>query len=102
MTEKFQEQCSCETAASPTSHPDECCCDMPGKLLRLADEAWMEVLKDKIKQEIVNTGGEKLDEIAKLVAETNCAKWQHMVAGKVHCKEYTDNLQKIMTSECKK
>lgn len=102
MTEKKQVQCACETAGSPVSHHGECCCDMPEKLLQLADEAWMEVLKEKIKQEIIANGGEKLDEIAKLVAETNCAKWQHMIAGKMHCEEYTSSLKKIMTSECKK
>lgn len=102
MTEKAQTQCGCETAEAPASHLDECCCDMPEKLLQLADEAWREVLKEKIKKEIADTCGESLDEIAKLVTETNCAKWQHMIAGKVHCEEYKANLKKIMTSECNK
>jgi hypothetical protein len=102
MTEKNQEQCCCETAASPAPHQDECCCDMPEKLLQLADEAWMEVLKEKIKKQIADTSGEKLDEIARLVTETNCAKWQNMIAGKVQCEEYKANLKKMMTTECKK
>lgn len=103
MTENIQEQGCCEPTASQGSNQDDCCSDMPEKLLHLADEAWMEVLKDKIKKEIIATdGGKKIDEIAKLVVETNCAKWQNMIAGRKQCEEYSDNLKKIMTSECKK
>jgi hypothetical protein len=44
------------------------CCNAPEKLLCLADEAWKEVLKDKIKQEIEKNSGAKLDALAKMGA----------------------------------
>ena len=54
-------------------------CNMHEKFLCLADEAWMELLKEKIKAEIEKSGGAKLNALAKLVAETNGRKWQFMI-----------------------
>lgn len=97
------EQCTAETCSPGKTAPENsCCCDMPDKLLALADEAWMEVLKDKIKAEIVKKSGAELDKVAALVAETNCAKWSHMVQGKMKCEEYKDKLKGLLTAACKK
>ena len=102
MTITNQEQDCYQPAASTAEHEEDCCSEMPEKLLQLADEAWMEVLKDKIKKEIITADKGKLDEIAKLVVETNFAKWQNMIADKMKCEEYTEKLKQIMTSEPKK
>ena len=37
------------------------CCDMPEKLLCLADEAWREALKEKMKEHILKNSSEHLD-----------------------------------------
>ncbi len=58
-------------------------------LLKLADEAWMEVLKEKIKEQIKTLNGKKLDELAKMVAEANNQRWQHKLSAKTEC----DNFQ---------
>lgn len=71
-------------------------CNMPEKLLCLADEAWMEVLKEKIKKEIEATSGEKLTKLAKLIAETNGAKWQAKIAAKKGCHEYKEKLFRLL------
>lgn len=55
-------------------------------LLEIADEAWMEVLKDKIKEQIVKIDGAHLDELAKIVAEANSARWSHKL-GENHVNE---------------
>lgn len=63
----------------------DCCChsschthhqDFAAELLALADEAWMEVLKEKIKDHIRESSGKKLDELAKLVSESNGCRWK--------------------------
>lgn len=63
------------------SHEPSCCSDhshqedFPHQLLQVADEAWMEVLKEKIKAEILHHNGAQLDALAKLVSETNNHRW---------------------------
>lgn len=73
-------------------------CNLHEKLLCLADEAWKEVLKDKIKQEIEKTQGAKLNSLAKLVAETNGRKWAYMIQGKKACEEYKTQVRSLLSS----
>lgn len=93
MTEQCQPGSTCATKAAT----GECNCDMPEKLLALADEAWNELLKEKIKAEITKSCGDSMDKLAKLVAETNKAKWAHTIKGKVKCHEYKDKLKAIFS-----
>lgn len=72
-------------------------CNMPEKLLCLADEAWMEVVKEKIKKEIEASCGDKLNNLAKLIAETNKAKWSAKIAAKQGCHEYKEKLFQFFT-----
>ena len=74
------------------------CCDIPEKLLCLADEAWREVLKEKIKQEIEKSAGPKLGTLAKLVAETNHRRWAHLIQGKQKCDEYKQQVKAALAS----
>lgn len=85
-----------ETAAH--NGGDSECCNMPEKLLCLADEAWREVVKEKIKQEIEKSSGAKLDALAKLVAETNHKKWTHLIEGKQKCETFKDQLKEVLLS----
>jgi hypothetical protein len=75
---------------------------MPERLLALADEAWMELLKEKMKAEIEKTNGAHMSEVAKLVVEANCAKWGNMIQAKMKCNEYKESLRALMTGGCKK
>lgn len=93
------ESCSTQAAHCATPPASEECCDFPEKLLDLADEAWLEVVKEKIKKEIEASCGEKLNKLAKLVAETNKTKWSAKIAGKQQCQEYKQNLLKLFTEE---
>lgn len=58
----------------------------------MADEAWMEVLKDKIKAQVIAIGGEHLDQLAKLVAESNSARWKEKLALQRKCNEFKDKV----------
>lgn len=54
------------------------------ELLDLTDEAWMELLKEKIKEHIDSTRGSQLEELAKLVSEANNSRWHdklHKLSG---------------------
>jgi hypothetical protein len=50
--------------------------EMMGWLLEIADEAWTEVLKDKIKEHIVATQNDRMKELAKIVSEGNSHRWK--------------------------
>lgn len=97
MTEKCDVHGTCSTETTTCD-----CCDMPEKLLTLADEAWYELLKEKIKAEILDSCGPRMDKLAKLIAETNHAKWTHEIQGKVKCEEYKGSLKAMFTEECNK
>ena len=68
-----------------------CCChsheedchehgDFASDLLELADEAWMCLLKDKIKEQILATNGKQIEELAKLVSDSNNSRWKLKMA----------------------
>ncbi len=75
------------------------CCDYAENFLALADEAWMEVLKDKIKEHILSND-QKINEIAKIVAEANCERWKKKMACDHCCDSYEDKLSALFESCC--
>lgn len=78
-------QCACKQA-----HGE---CDWSEKLLKIADEAWKEALKDKIKAEIEKRKGEHLQQLAEIVAKANGEKWQHKMAAKMKCEDYRETVK---------
>lgn len=87
-----QKNCSCPCH----SHEDDCKKNHADKLLCLADQAWMEVLKDKIKQEILKNSGEHLDGLAKLVASYNSKRWRDKIEAKKGCCDFDEQLRNLM------
>jgi hypothetical protein len=81
-------------------HNDGCCShehhheceDFAHELLLLADEAWMEVLKEKIKDQIRQHNGAHLDALAKLVAESNNSRWKNKLDLQGSVREFKDQL----------
>lgn len=80
------------------SHEDECG-DFSKILLELADEAWMELLKDKIKEKILASSGKNLDQLATTVSEANKERWKSKMAAKKQCHAYKDKLHEILGNE---
>lgn len=69
----------------------------------MADCAWMELLKEKIKENIVNTAGNHLDQIAKTVAETNHMRWQNKMATQKDKQEFKNKLDELFNcNSCKR
>ncbi len=78
-----QESNSCSSQQSGCScpcHSQQTSCSTEGELhqwlLEVADEAWEEVLKDKIKEHILATQKERMTELAKIVSEGNSQRWK--------------------------
>jgi hypothetical protein len=85
---KEGECCHSEDSCGAHHHHHHECCghheheDFSEQLIEMADEAWMEVLKCKIKEHINNSSGSHLDELAKIVSESNHCRWKHKMAGR--------------------
>jgi hypothetical protein len=61
-------------------------------LLKIANCAWMEVVKEKIKEHILATENARITELAKIIAEGNQELWKHKMGEKRHCKEFEEKL----------
>ncbi len=95
--------CSChgENSCHHHGHEDK----YSHQLLELADKAWMEILKEKIKAEILVQSGDRLTELAKLIAGTNHKRWAAKMHAKKSCAEFESQLHAAMCchdKECKK
>lgn len=87
--------CCCHNGASmENAHPD-----FAHELLELADAAWMELLKDKIKEQIKSSNGAQLDKLAKLVNHANKERWDHKMAKKSVCDSFREKLHEHFTSK---
>ena len=75
------------------------CCDIPEKLLCLADEAWKDALKAKIREKIEKNQAEKLEQLATLVADANHRRWKHMIEAKQGCESFKHQVKEILTGE---
>ncbi len=64
----------------------------------MADEAWMEVLHDKIKAQILATSGSHLDKLAKIVADANKERWQHKLGKQKSCDDYKEKVSNFFES----
>lgn len=72
-----QEICEiCEHEHHNEQHDHE---DYARRLLQMADDAWEELLVDKIKEHIGAESEKNLDKLAKIVAESNHERWKHKI-----------------------
>lgn len=56
---------------------DKECGDVMEWFLKVADEAWTEVLKEEIKKHIWETQGDRMRDLGRMVSEANSARWQN-------------------------
>lgn len=82
------------------SHHHHHGCDFAQRFLEIADEAWIEVLKEKIKENI-RKNDPKIDEIARIVAEANNEKWKKKTSSHKCCENYEHQLHAIFENCCK-
>lgn len=87
----------CSSHQSCEDHSHHSGCDFSHKLIALADQAWMEVLKEKIKKEI-ELNDHKIGEVARIVAAANHDRWQRKMAKKQACASFEDQLKGLFCS----
>ncbi|MBS0622882.1 MAG: hypothetical protein JSR80_08025 [Verrucomicrobia bacterium] len=99
MGECSQEGCCPEKKECHEKEEYEC--DFSSWLLEVADEAWTEVLKEKIKEYILSTQEDRMTELAKIVAEANDHRWKHRMEKNHCCMDFKEKLSRFFGG-CKK
>jgi hypothetical protein len=61
-------------------------------LIEAADDAWMEVLVEKMKEHIKATQGDRLTELAKIATEANSQRWKLKMEKKKAIGEFEQKL----------
>lgn len=72
-------------------------CDKGKAFLDLADEAWMEVLKEKIKEHI-RANDKHIQELAVIVSEANHARWKRKMEKEKCSQSYEEKLADLFCS----
>jgi len=99
----------CNKCGSANCHCNECCgqssgtgfkseCDMTAHLFDLANQAWEELLKEKIKKVYEKKLGEHLNKTAQVAADGCADYWQSKIQEKTKCKEFQEKVKEAMTS----
>lgn len=91
-TENEQECCHCHCHHEKESFSDE--------LLQMADDAWMEILGEKIKERI-SAKGDRLDKLADLIVEANAERWKSKMNSHKHGEEFKSKIADFFCKCCK-
>lgn len=92
-------QCCSQKSGPCGSGDGDKSCNYAEKFLELADQAWMEVLKEKIKDSI-RSNDKKLDELAHLITEANHDRWQKKIESKKCCGSFDEKLKNFFKGCC--
>lgn len=90
--------CGCGCGCGARTHNSEEGCNCAEKFLYLADEAWKEVLKDKIKAKIIAKKGDHMEKLAEIIAIANGEKWKHKISAKTKSHDFKDKLKDYFSS----
>ncbi|MEK6983627.1 MAG: hypothetical protein AABX33_03565 [Nanoarchaeota archaeon] len=78
----------------------ECCCnnneDHGKMVMELANEAWSELMKEKMKTAYEKAMGEKMNKVAQVGVESCIGYWTNKMKEKHSWDEYEDKLKKAM------
>lgn len=96
---KSEKDCACCNGTCSHHHHHHHTQDFAHELLEMADEAWMEVLKEKIMQQIESSDGKHLDELAKLVCDSNKTRWKNKLGANKSVSEFREKISEHFGSE---
>ncbi|GEM_PF-1832071 len=97
------EEC-CEDSCCESGKENACCdeksCDEPmdkGKyMMGLADDAWEELMKEKMKIALQKAKGEKMDKVAQICVEACIAYWSNKMKEESAWAEFNEKLKNAM------
>ena len=77
-----------ETSESPTHNKKDNGCNVIRYMESLADQAWSELFKEKVKSHYEKAIGEKMDQYAEIVANQSVEEWKRKIENKEIKKDY--------------
>lgn len=90
--------CGCGCGSHHHHHNDSEGCKCTEKFLEIADEAWREILKDKIKSKILSHKGDHMDKLAEMIAKANGERWKNKISAKTKSNEFKEGLKEFFSS----
>lgn len=92
MGECKEEQCEDKNKCSTG-------CEMTDEMMCLANQAWADLMKEKMKVHFEKINGPKMDKVAKVCVEMCMGYWQHKMSGKAQCEEHKEKIKNAFMSE---
>lgn len=99
-----QSSCACGSCSSGNACSSCGCkqnCDYAQKFLELADHAWMELLKEKVKEHTARLSPH-MDELARLIAESNHERWKKKMENESCSDGFQEKLNQFFGKSCPK
>lgn len=98
------EKCCCpchQKQEEETCHGEDQHEDHTEWFLEIADAAWTEVLKDKIKEHILTTQNDRMTELAKIVSEGNSSRWKLKMEQENSIEDFQENICRFFSQHKK-
>ena len=94
----------CDETNCCRSEAQECCSESCGEekshsamILEFANDAWAELMKEKMKAAYEEAVGEKMSKVAKIGVEACMAYWQNKMRSEAASAEFEEKLAKAMS-----
>ena len=93
--------CECGEESCCTAKSAECCCEEESKsmgkmMMDLANEAWSELMKEKMKASYEKAVGDKMNKAAQVSVEACMAYWNNKMKEQASCAEFEEKLKRAM------
>ena len=86
-TEKSCSESSCGSDSGGDENPT-------GMMMKLAEDAWSDLMKEKIKAVYEKQTGAMMNKVAQAAAEASIAYWTHKMEGEAKCHEHQEKIMK--------
>jgi hypothetical protein len=88
--------CCCETSCGHNEEGFKTECEVTNGMMKLANEAWGELLKEKMKKVYDKKNGEHMNKLAEVLVDTCTAYWHGKMQEKAKCAEFTEKIKQAM------
>ena len=99
----MEKEC-CDETNCCSSDAQECCTESCGDekshsdmIMQLANEAWAELMKEKMKSAYEEAVGDRMNKVAKIGVEACMGYWQNKMRSEAASAEFEEKLAKAMS-----
>lgn len=88
---------TCKPSDQNCEKPDSGC-EMTDMMMCLANDAWADLMKEKMKAELEKARGAKMNKVAAAAVQASITYWEHKMAGKMKCHEAKESMKQAFMS----